>query len=74
MMKAYFLLIFMLPLSAGALAKPSPYFELDSNHDGFISKEEAKEDATLNALFDQIDLNQDGYLSDLELEFEDSPS
>jgi hypothetical protein len=33
-----------------------------------ISREEAKPDNTLSAIFTELDSNQDGYLSHLELE------
>ncbi|MFQ3189008.1 MAG: hypothetical protein ACI936_000128 [Paraglaciecola sp.] len=41
---------------------------LDSDKDGLISREEAKPDNTLSAIFTELDSNQDGYLSHLELE------
>jgi hypothetical protein len=41
---------------------------LDTDQDGLISMEEAKTDSTLSAIFADLDLNQDGYLSHLELE------
>lgn len=41
---------------------------LDADKDGLISIEEAKVDTTLSAVFAELDLNKDGYLSHLELE------
>ena len=41
---------------------------LDTNKDGLISLDEAKIDSTLSAIFADLDINQDGYLSHLELE------
>jgi hypothetical protein len=41
---------------------------LDTDKDGLISVEEAKIDSTLSALFSDLDVNQDGYLSNLEME------
>jgi hypothetical protein len=41
---------------------------LDADKDGLISMDEAKIDSTLSAIFADLDLNQDGYLSHLELE------
>ena len=41
---------------------------LDTNKDGLISLDEAKIDSTLSAIFVDLDINQDGYLSHLELE------
>ena len=41
---------------------------LDTDKDGLISMEEAKADSTLSAIFTELDINQDGFLSHLELE------
>ena len=41
---------------------------LDSDKDGLISMEESKTDSTLSAIFTELDINQDGFLSHLELE------
>ena len=41
---------------------------LDTDKDGLISMEEAKADSTLRAIFTELDINQDGFLSHLELE------
>jgi hypothetical protein len=41
---------------------------LDADKDGLISVDEAKIDSTLSAIFAELDINQDGYLSKLELE------
>jgi hypothetical protein len=41
---------------------------LDTNKDGLISLDEAKTDSTLSSIFADLDINQDGYLSHLELE------
>jgi hypothetical protein len=41
---------------------------LDTDKDGLISAEEAKIDSTLSAIFSDLDANQDGYLSHLEME------
>lgn len=41
---------------------------LDTDKDGLLSASEAKADATLSAIFTELDINQDGYLSHLELE------
>lgn len=41
---------------------------LDADKDGLVSKDEAKSDLTLSAIFAELDINQDGYLSHLELE------
>lgn len=50
--------------SAGVKADPSPLFlQLDSNHDGYVSKDEAKRSADVSARYDSIDANQDGRIS-----------
>ena len=41
--------------------------KLDSDNDGRISIEEAAEDASLSAIFAELDTNKDGYLSPVEL-------
>jgi hypothetical protein len=41
---------------------------LDADKDGLISIDEAKADSTLSAIFTELDINQDGFLSHLELE------
>ncbi|MGK0305721.1 MAG: hypothetical protein ACI8UG_001471 [Gammaproteobacteria bacterium] len=41
---------------------------LDVDKDGLISIDEAKADNTLSAIFTELDVNQDGFLSHLELE------
>ena len=42
--------------------------KLDSDNDGRISIEEAAQDASLAAVFSELDTNKDGYLSSSELE------
>ena len=41
---------------------------LDTDKDGLISIDEAKVDSTLSAIFAELDINKDGYLSLLELD------
>ncbi len=41
---------------------------LDADKDGLISVDEAQQDSTLTAIFTDLDINQDGFLSRLELE------
>lgn len=44
--------------------KVDPLFnQLDSNHDGYVSKEEAKRSAGVTASFDSMDSNRDGAIS-----------
>jgi Ca2+-binding EF-hand superfamily protein len=58
--------------SAGV--KVDPLFnQLDSNHDGFVSKEEAKRSADITARFDSMDSNHDGGISAAEFSKPQSP-
>ena len=41
---------------------------LDTDKDGLISMEEAKADTTLSAIFTELGIHQDDFLSHLELE------
>ncbi len=41
--------------------------QLDTNHDGVISKEEAKKSSTVSKRFNQLDKDNDGKLSATEL-------
>jgi len=47
----------------GATAKHGRFEALDKNHDGFISRDEAKDAAELNTRFTELDANNDGKLS-----------
>ncbi len=49
-------------------AKPIAFGTLDTNHDGKISRSEARADPELSAQFDMLDLNHDGYLSPQEFQ------
>jgi EF-hand domain pair len=43
---------------------PPPLFkELDTNHDGYISRQEARRSADVTARFKQLDANRDGKIS-----------
>ncbi len=45
-------------------SNPAPLFkELDANHDGYISKDEAKRSADVTARFNRLDANHDGRIS-----------
>lgn len=44
------------------------FAKLDRNHDGFISREEAKADPTLEREFDALDTHHTGRLSKAQLE------
>jgi|HubBroStandDraft_4_1064222.scaffolds.fasta_scaffold1068327_1 Ca2+-binding EF-hand superfamily protein len=49
-------------------AKPIAFSTLDANHDGKISRSEARADPELSADFDMLDSNHDGYLSPEEFQ------
>ena len=49
--------------SAGATSNRGRFEALDRNHDGYISRDEAKDAAELNTRFSELDANNDGKLS-----------
>jgi hypothetical protein len=55
-------------LNVLAQPKEMTLHPLDIDKDGLLSKDEAQVDVTLSAIFAELDSNQDGYLSHLELE------
>lgn len=55
-------------LNSFAGTKEITVHPLDIDKDGLISIDEAKADNTLSAIFTELDINQDGFLSHLELE------
>ena len=60
-----------LTLATSALAEDNPILEkLDTNHDGYVTKEEAKEaeEHRLMVDFDKYDLDNDGKLNADELD------
>src|ERR1700679_1962640 len=48
--------------------KPIAFSTLDTNHDGKISRSEARADPELDADFDMLDANHDGFLSPAEFQ------
>lgn len=67
-MKKLMLSTLLMLTAASVFAAGDAFSMLDSNSDGLISQDEAKVDDTLTAIFADLDINQDGYLSKLELE------
>lgn len=53
--------------SMALIAEEDLIAKLDSDNDGRISIEEAAQDASLSAMFAELDTNKDGYLSPSEL-------
>jgi hypothetical protein len=52
------------PGAAAAKEVPSPLFtQLDTNHDGFVTKEEAKRSAEVTARFSKLDADRDGKIA-----------
>jgi hypothetical protein len=47
----------------GATSKSARFDALDRNHDGYLSRDEAKDAAELNTRFSELDTNNDGKLS-----------
>lgn len=48
--------------------------QLDTNKDGFVSKEEAKKSATISKRFNELDKDKDGKLSAAELSAAEAPA
>jgi len=60
---------FALPVAAAPSASDDTRFDqLDKNHDGFISRDEAKDAAELNTRFTELDKNNDNKLTREEYE------
>ena len=49
--------------ATGATGKRGRFDALDKNHDGFISRDEAKDATELDTRFSELDVNNDGKLS-----------
>jgi hypothetical protein len=61
-------IVTFLSLNSFAVTEEITVHPLDIDKDGLISIDEAKADNTLSAIFSELDINQDGFLSNLELE------
>lgn len=66
-MKKLITLVALTFASMAVIAEEDLITKLDSDNDGRISIEEAAEDAALAAMFAELDINKDGYLSSSEL-------
>ena len=66
-MKKLISLVALAFASMALIADEDLIAKLDSDNDGRISIEEAAEDASLSAIFAELDTNKDGYLSPVEL-------
>lgn len=51
------------PSGTGATSNRTRFDQLDKNHDGYISRDEAKDAPELNTRFSELDQNNDGKLS-----------
>ncbi|GAC17598.1 EF-hand domain-containing protein [Paraglaciecola arctica] len=67
-MKKLIPLVVLTFASMALIAEEDLIAKLDSDNDGRISIEEAAQDASLAAMFAELDTNKDGYLSPSELE------
>jgi hypothetical protein len=54
-------------LNVLAVSEAIEVHPLDADKDGLVSVDEAKIDSGLSAIFTDLDINQDGFLSPLEL-------
>ena len=66
-MKKLITLVALSFASMAVIAEEDLIAKLDADNDGRISIEEAVEDAALAAMFAELDINKDGYLSPSEL-------
>ena len=56
------------PVPVAGATQINPVFQkLDANHDGFVSRVEAKQNTAVDAAFSQADMNKDGKLDEDEL-------
>ena len=52
------------PMPLATKDQPAPMFDaLDTNHDGYVTKEEAKRSADVTVRFKDLDTNHDGRIS-----------
>lgn len=55
------------PTAPAAREEPAPLFlQLDTNHDSYVTKEEAKRSAEVTARFNELDADHDGRISAAE--------
>ncbi len=66
-MKKTILFSALILATSGAMAQEDKLAMLDADVDGRISVEEAASDPALSAVFAELDVNKDGYLTPSEL-------
>ena len=54
-------------IDAGTMPTNPVFLKLDTNKDGYVSRDEAKQDKTVNAMFKLADTNHDGRLNEDEV-------
>ena len=62
------------PPSSASAGSSSTLKALDSNNDGFVSRDEAKKSPDIDKRFSQLDLDRNGKLSQAELNAAGSPA
>ena len=62
------------PPSSSSAGSASVLKSLDTNNDGFVSRDEAKKSTDIDKQFSQLDLDRDGKLSQAELNTAGSPA
>ena len=62
------------PPSSASADSSSLLKSLDTNNDGFVSRDEAKKSTDIDKRFSQLDLDRDGKLSQSELNTASSPA
>ena len=62
------------PPATASAGSSSVLKSLDTNNDGFVSRDEAKKSTDIDKRFSQLDLDRDGKLSQAELNTASSPA
>jgi Ca2+-binding EF-hand superfamily protein len=66
-MKKLILSSVLILATSSVFAEDEKFSILDADKDGLLSVEEVKADEILSTSFTKLDVNQDGYLSELEI-------